>query len=120
MVLLVLLLVLEWTEGEEVTSGENLYGEVGGVATGDFSFLHTRRIQLFLPVERRDTTYWYLMMFLLLFCLASFRLRSSWSPCWVGEGRQSPSSHIQGSARQASRKEASVRAWLTVPSGSWN
>ena len=33
------MLALEWTEGEEVTSGENLYGEVGGVATGDFSFL---------------------------------------------------------------------------------
>ena len=35
------MLALEWTEGDDVTSGENLYGEVGGVATGDFSFLET-------------------------------------------------------------------------------
>ena len=47
------MLALEWTEGDEVTSGENLYGEVGGVATGDFSFLQIFRSQseLFLSDE---------------------------------------------------------------------
>ena len=38
------MLVKEWTEGEEVTSGLNLYGEVGGVATEDFSFLQVIRV----------------------------------------------------------------------------
>ena len=31
--------VMEWMEGEEVTSGENFIGDVGGVATADVSFL---------------------------------------------------------------------------------
>ena len=31
--------VIEWMEGDEVTSGENFIGDVGGVATLDFSFL---------------------------------------------------------------------------------
>ena len=31
--------VMEWMEGEEVTSGENFIGDVGGVATAEVSFL---------------------------------------------------------------------------------
>ena len=52
------MLALEWTEGDEVTSGENLYGEVGGVATGDFSFLQTMSLQSesVLTVERLTGT----------------------------------------------------------------
>ena len=31
--------VIEWMDGDDVTSGENFMGDVGGVATLDFSFL---------------------------------------------------------------------------------
>ena len=51
-----------WMEGDEVTEGENFIGEVGGVLTPWESLLS------------------FLITFLCLFCLASFRFMSS---CWL-------------------------------------
>ena len=73
----------EWTEGDDVTSGLNFCGVFGGVATAiygfdllPFSFLQNvcrwNALTQFL-------TYWYLTMFLFLFCFANFRLTLSWS-----------------------------------------
>ena len=87
-----------------LTSGENLTGEVGGVATEvtlGLSFL--ANIEITIQSAKENTTYSYLMMFLCLFCLASLRLVSSWWEAWRGRGSSSPTSHAQGSARHASR-----------------
>ena len=46
--------VMEWMEGEEVTSGENFIGDVGGVATADVSFLEQNNFKYLLEFRQND------------------------------------------------------------------